>query len=106
MGYAIFRALETSIGPNAALIFAIPPVVIGIIIALVKVAEMTFLPTILNYFRLQLNSKQRLWSIGTDSFSDIEIGYLTQPTQKADSKSKSNIESQLDDDANLKIGKL
>ncbi len=88
------------------MIFAIPPVIIGIVVALTKIAEMTFLPAILNYFRLQLNAKQRLWSLGTDSYSDIEIGYVTQPTQKTDTQSKASLESQLNDDVNLKIGKL
>lgn len=106
VGYAVFRALEGSLGPNGAVIFAIPPVIIGIVVALTKIAEMTFLPAILNYFRLQLNAKQRLWSLGTDSYSDIEIGYVTQPTQKSDTQSKKSLESQLNDDVNLKIGKL
>jgi ABC-type dipeptide/oligopeptide/nickel transport system permease subunit len=53
--------------------------VIGVIIALVKVAEMTFLPATLNFLRLGLNSKERQWSIGTDSYSDMEIGYVMKP---------------------------
>ena len=106
IGYSVFRALETSLGPTGALFFAVPPIIIGIVVALINISEMTFLPATLNYFRLQLNAKQRLWSLWTDSFSDIELGYVTQPTQKTDSQSKSSIESQLDDDANLKIWKL
>ena len=106
VGYAIFRALESSLGPKWALVFAIPPIIIGIIVALIRIAEMTFLPTILNYFRLQLNSKERIWSLGTDSFSDMEIGYVTLPNEKKDSKNNASLESKMDDEASTKIGRL
>jgi hypothetical protein len=106
VGYAIFRALETTLGPEGALIFAVPPVVIGIIVAMVKVAEMTFLPTILNYFRLQLNSKERIWSQGTDSFSEMEIGYVVLPSQKIDTQTNASLESQMNEEVTTKIGKL
>jgi PrgI family protein len=106
VGYAIFRALEGSLGPKWALIFAIPPVIIGIIVAMVKIAEMTFLPTILNYFRLQLNDKQRMWSLGTDSFSDMEIGYVTLPNEQKDHKNNTSLESKMSDEISTKIGKL
>jgi hypothetical protein len=81
-------------------------VIIGIIIALVKIAEMTFLPAILNYFRLQLNDKQRMWSLGTDSFSDMEIGYVTLPTEQKDHKNNTSLESKMNDEVSTKIGKL
>jgi PrgI family protein len=106
VGYAIFRALEGSLGPKGALIFAIPPIIIGIIIALVKIAEMTFLPAILNYFRLELNDKQRMWSLGTDSFSDMEIGYVTLPNEQKDNKNNASMESKMNDEVSTKIGKL
>ena len=106
VGYAIFRALEGSLGPKWALIFAVPPIIIGIIIALVRIAEMTFLPAILNYFRLQLNNKERMWSMGTDSFSDIEIGYVIQPSDKIDGKNNASLESKMNDEITVKIGKL
>jgi hypothetical protein len=89
-----------------ALVFAVPPVIIGIIIALVKVAEMTFLPTVLNYFRLQLNSKQRMWSLGTDSFSDMEIGYVVLPNEQKEHQNNASIESKMNDEITTKIGKL
>lgn len=106
IGFTIFKTLETSLGPKGALVFAIPPIIIGIIIALIRIAEMTFLPAILNYLRLQLNSKERIWSMGTDSFSDMEIGYVTEPTQKNNSQNNESIESQMTDEVNLKILKL
>ena len=106
VGYAIFRALEGPLGQKWALIFAIPPVVIGVIIALVRIAEMTFLPAVLNYFRLNLNAKTRLWSLGTDSFSDMEIGYVTLPTDKVESKNNPSLESKINDEVTQKIDKL
>ncbi len=93
-------------GPKGALIFAVPPIIIGIIVALVRVAEMTFLPTILNYIRLKLNNQERVWSIGTDSFSDMEIGYVTQPTERNSSQNNTSLESKMSDEVNTKIGKL
>jgi hypothetical protein len=106
VGYAIFRALESSLGPKWALVFAVPPIIIGIVIAMVRIAEMTFLPAVLNYFRLQLNSKERMWSMGTDSFSDIEIGYVIEPTQKNEWQNNASLESKMNDEVSVKIGKL
>jgi cytochrome c-type biogenesis protein CcmH/NrfF len=62
LAYTIFKTLEPRIGPDVALIFAIPILVVGIIIALLKIYEMTFMPFILNMFRLTLNTKERIWS--------------------------------------------
>ncbi len=65
-----------------AIVFVIPLVVIGIIIALVKVSEMTFLPLILNIVRLNLNAKKRLWSQGTDSYEPFDIGVIKVKQEK------------------------
>lgn len=62
IAYGLFRFAEPRIGAQPALIVAIPFVVIGLIVALMKISEMTFLPVTLNYFRLLLNSKERRWS--------------------------------------------
>ncbi len=105
-GYAIFRIFEGSLGPKWALIFAVPPVIIGIIIAMVKLAEMTFLPTILNYFRLQLNSRQRIWSLGTDSFSEMEVWYVVMPSEKVTGYNNPSIESKTTEELTQNIGKL
>lgn len=104
--YAIFRLFEWSLGPKWALVFAVPPVIIGMIIAMVKIAEMTFLPAVLNYFRLQLNSKQRIWSIGTDSFSEMEIGYVIMPSEKIAGHNNLSIESKTTEELTQNIGKL
>lgn len=76
MGYTIFKTLEPQIGADLAAIIAVPVIIIGIIIALVKISEMTFLPWLLNLLRLSLNVKERIWSKGTDSYPEIMIGYV------------------------------
>lgn len=76
VAYALFKSLEPKIG-TLALVLAIIIGAMGVGIALVRVSEMTFLPLMLNYLRMSLNSKERLWSQGTDSYSEFEIGYIT-----------------------------
>ena len=67
---------------------------------------MTFLPTILNYIRLSLNAKSRIWSVGTDSFSDLEVGYVTLPSQVKETKQNESIESKMTEEISQKINKL
>jgi hypothetical protein len=108
LAYTIFKSLETQIGPQGALIVAAPFAIIGIIIALVKIAEMTFLPVVLNFFRLRLNSRERKWSMGCDGYSDMEVGYVSMTTQKASAEANKSIETTLGEDLTIqdKIGKL
>ncbi len=89
IAYSVFKFAEPRVGPEISLIFAVPLVVIGITIALLRIAEMTFLPTVLNFFRLSLNSRSRAWSQGTDGYSAADIGYSGGDAQK--SKEKENI---------------
>lgn len=74
--YMIFKSLEGGIGPEIASIPAILVLLIAAFIALFRNAEMTFLPFILNLIRLNLNTNVRIWSKGTDSFSNLEVGYV------------------------------
>lgn len=82
LAYVVFKNAEPRVGATLGLTFSIPLAVIGIVIALVKVSEMTFLPLILNYFRMFLNSRERKWSQWVDSYSELKIGYVTPPNQK------------------------
>jgi hypothetical protein len=61
IAYALFQFLESRIG-GIALVPAIIVAGIGIGIALVRIAEMTFLPLTLNFLRMSLNGKARPWS--------------------------------------------
>lgn len=72
VAYAIFKALESQIG-SVALVLAILIALMGVAIALVKISEMTFLPLILNYLRLSLNGKTRVWVQGVDSYDELSI---------------------------------
>lgn len=80
IAYTIFDKSRNSIWDTMALVLAIPVAVIGIVIALMRIYEMTFLPTVLNYLRLSLNGQQRQWSQWTDSYSDLDIWYLVTST--------------------------
>ncbi len=75
---------------------------------MIKIAEMTFLPVVLSTVRLSLNSKSRIWSVGTDSYSDLEVGYVTLAAQKAQAESNISLETRMneDDQVNEKILKL
>lgn len=77
VAYAIYQSLQSSIG-NIALVPAILLALIWVIIALTHVSEMTFLPLILNYFRMTLNGQQRAWSQKTDGYSPMEIGIVVE----------------------------
>ncbi len=108
IAYGIFQKLSATAGETVGLFVAIPIVVIGITIALLKVSEMTFLPTILSIIRLSLNAKSRIWSHGTDSYSDLEIGYVILPNQTKLTESNKSLESRISDDTQVsaKILKL
>jgi hypothetical protein len=75
-GYTIFKSLEPNIGAEVAMFPAIIVVLIGIVIALFRHAEMTFIPFFLNLIRLNLNVGNREWSKGVDSYDSLEVGYI------------------------------
>ncbi len=98
IAYGIFQKLSATAWETVGLFVAIPIVITGITIALLKVSEMTFLPTIISIIRLSLNAKSRMWSHGTDSYSDLEIGYVILPNQAKLSESNKSLESRISDD--------
>lgn len=106
VGYTIFNTLEPQLWSKVATVFAAIPVIIFIVIALVRISEMTFLPAVLNFCRLHLNAKLRGWAIGTDSFSDLEIGYVTPSSQMKEVKKNESLESKMNDEFSSNIGKL
>lgn len=67
-----------------------------------RISEMTFLPAILSFFRLTLNARSRLWSIGTDSYSELDVGYVSLPA-KAPAEQNKTLESIMDDEVTLNI---
>lgn len=81
IAYSIFKSLQAGIGPQAASIPAIIVIIIALFVALFRNSEMTFLPFILNMIRLNLNTGVRVWSKGTESFSNLDIGYVVSYNQ-------------------------
>lgn len=106
LAYTVFKNMWPKVWAPVAAFFAAPLAIIGITIALTKIYEMTFLPTILNYIRLSLNAKSRIWSVGTDSFSDLEVGYVSLPSQVKETKQNESIESKMTEEISQKINKL
>ena len=108
IAYTVFRSVEPNLGADVALILSVPFALIGIIIALIKVAEMTFLPFVLNFFRMRLNAKERRWSMWCDGYSDMEVGYVSMTTEKATAEANKTLDEKLSEDDQIqnKIGKL
>lgn len=106
LAYTVFKNMGPKVWPTIAAFLAAPLAIIGITVALTKIYEMTFLPAILNYIRLSLNAKSRIWSVGTDSFSDLEVGYVTLPSQAKELHQNESIESKMTDEVSQKINKL
>jgi hypothetical protein len=108
IAYSLFKYAEPRAGAEVGLIIAVPIIVIGLTIALVRVAEMTFLPMILNFIRLSLTSRTRVWSQWTDGFSAGDIGYVSTVLRTNDWVQAKSIETVLGerDEASDKILKL
>lgn len=106
IGYGIFKYAETRIGPTIGLWLGAPFVVIGIIVALMRISEMTFLPVTLNFLRLSLNAKSRTWSQWADSYSEMDIGYITPINSQKETKSNKTYEQVRSDEFETKIWKL
>ena len=80
IAYSIFKSLQSSLTPQIASIPAVLVLIVTLFIALFKNAEMPFLPFIPNLIRLNLNDPIRKWAMGIESFSGLEIGYVTSYT--------------------------
>lgn len=93
LAYAIFRSVEAQFSPEVAFFIVSPILILGFGIAIFRISEMTFLPTVLNYLRLSLNSRLRMWSQGTDGFSDLDIGYSFANAKKADEKQNKSLDT-------------
>ena len=106
VGYGIFKYIEPILGSTIAIWFGAPFVIIGIFIALLKISEMTFLPATLNFFRLSLNAKSRMWSQWTDSYNEMEIGYIVPAIPQKEIKSNKTYEQIMDDELVTNIEKL
>lgn len=80
--YSIFNGLAPNTGPEVAALPWIFIVLLFIMVAIFKNHEMTFIPFILSLVRYKINYSQRKWQKWDDSFSPIDIGYVTQTIHK------------------------
>lgn len=105
--YSVFKTLEPQITGWPAAMVAIPIILTGVIIALLKVSEMTFLPAALNFIRLQLTSRERVWEKWVDSYMPIEIWYVNEMKQVLGKNlSKGSIHEVLSDETQEKFSKI
>ena len=87
IAYMLFKSLAGSWVPiQIAAIPAIVIIIIVLVIVLFKHSWMTFIPFILNVIRLNLNSDPKKWENWIDSFTPLEIWYVTKYTQKKKEK--------------------
>ncbi|HRI36124.1 MAG TPA: PrgI family protein [bacterium] len=82
IAYSIFTSLEPNTGGQVALLPAGLVLALAVVVALFRSSEMTFLPFILNLIRMKLNNETRVWSQGVDSYSRLEVGYVTSSLAK------------------------
>lgn len=95
IAYSLFKKLEPAVGTEAALIPCGLIAGLGVVMALFKNSEMTFLPFLLNFIRLQLNVGTRVWHKGAESYSSfVDVGYVTSfANMKAKVETKNSAEA-------------
>ena len=77
IAYMIFKWLAPSVWWLIAWLPAGFIIILTWIIVLFKKSEMTFVPFILNFIRLNTNSDPKIWSNWIDSYEPIEIWYVS-----------------------------
>ncbi len=77
LSYQLFQSVAKSAGAWIAIIPAVLVFALTLVVALFKYYEMTFLPFIVAWLRYLINTRERIWKNGIDSFQPIEIGYIT-----------------------------
>jgi hypothetical protein len=106
IGYGLFKYTEPRLWATLGLWFGAPFVIIGFIVALFRMYEMTFLVAALNFFRLSLNARSRMWSQWADSYSEMDIGYITPSNPVKEAKANKSYEQVTSDEFEDNIGKL
>lgn len=105
--YGVFKYTETNIAQWLLGIWlGAPFVLIWIFVALIKVSEMTFLPVTLNFLRLTLNAKSRMWSQWADSYSEMDVGYISPSNIQKETKANKTYGQVQNDEFETNIGKL
>lgn len=84
--YSIFKTLAPAVWTEIAAIPAIIVAWLWFIIAIFKYSEMTFVPFVLSFIRFWVNISERKWVKWVDSFSALDIWYITNTEEKKSAK--------------------
>ena len=80
--YLLFTSLWPSVWVEIALIPSISILVIAIMIATLKISEMTFVPFVLSFIRFKTNMENRKWIKWIDSYQAIDIWFVSSIQNK------------------------
>lgn len=86
LGYSIFTSLSPILGTEIAAIPSLIIASIAFLIAIFKYSEMTFIPFILSFIRYKVNLNTRKWIKGVDSFSALDVGFVSNMENKKTEK--------------------
>lgn len=104
IGYSIFQSLAPTLWAEIAAIPSLFVAGLSFAIAKFKIAEMSFVRFVLSFVRLKVNVETRKWIKWVDSFSPIDIGFLSssqeKKEEKIDFKSKIDKINELEDKLN------
>lgn len=82
IAYQTFKWLEPNLWAEIALVPSILIATITFLIAVFRSYEMSFVPFVLSFLRLNINSKERKWDQWTDSFDCLKIWYIRLDEKK------------------------
>lgn len=82
IAYQVFKSLEANLWTEIALVPSLIIATIAFLVAVFKSYEMTFVPFILSFLRLNINSKERKWIAWVDSFDCLKIWYIKLDEKK------------------------
>ena len=82
IAYQTFQSIAQSAGFWLAIIPAVLIAALTFTVALFKYYEMTFLPFLVAGLRYLINTRERVWKNGTDSFQPIDIWYIRTSKKK------------------------
>ncbi len=82
LAFGVFNKFQTTVPQTPLFIVCIIIIGIFFVVAKFKTHEMTFLPFLLNLARYRINgngpnNEGRIWTRGVDSYSSLQIGYVS-----------------------------
>jgi len=102
--YTIFKSLNPILWVEIAAIPSLLVAWIAFAIAKFRISEMSFVKFVLSMIRLKVNIEKRKWIKWVDSFSPMDIGFLSssqeKKQEKIDFKSKIDKIKELEDKLN------